>query len=317
MPAERRLRSSCWTRAATDGNAARPPPDRKALPAAPALHRVAALVPAYDCARTIAEVVRGAAAKCERVLVVDDGSSDDTAEIARAAGADGDPSRGQPRQGGRAAQRARPAARRGLHARVLGRRRRPAPRRRDGAACSPSRVPIRRRSCSVRAASPPEQEVAPIKRFGNEFANWWVSLAAGREFRDTQTGFRIYPIAATLELGVQAERYQFESEVLILAARRGVDIRTCEVAVYYPPPGERISHYDPWTDTCRIIVTVVRSWSACAAARHAGAPCTRGAAERGAQRPGRGGCGSPRGGGAAPLAISTASWSSPARRRLP
>ena len=84
-----------------------------------------------------------------------------------------------------------------------------------------------------------------------------MSLAAGRDLQDTQTGFRIYPIAATLELGVQAARYEFESEVLILAARRGVDIRTCEVAVYYPPPGERISHYDAWADTCRIIVTVV------------------------------------------------------------
>jgi hypothetical protein len=103
----------------------------------------------------------------------------------------------------------------------------------------------------------PDQEVAPIKRFGNEFANWWVSLAAGRQLQDTQTGFRVYPIAATLELGVQAARYEFESEVLILAARRGIDIRTREVAVYYPPPGERVSHYDPWADTCRIIVTVV------------------------------------------------------------
>ena len=37
----------------------------------------------------------------------------------------------------------------------------------------------------------------------------------------------------------------------------GIDIRTCEVAVHYPPPGERISHYAPWTDTCRIILTVV------------------------------------------------------------
>jgi hypothetical protein len=103
----------------------------------------------------------------------------------------------------------------------------------------------------------PQQEVAPIKRFGNGFANWWVSLAAGREYRDTQTGFRIYPIHATLELGVRAERYEFESEVLILAARRGIEVLTTDVAVYYPPPGERVSHYEPWRDTCRIIFTVV------------------------------------------------------------
>jgi len=190
------------------------------------------------------------------VLVVDDGSSDDTAESARAAGAHvvrHDANRGKGA-----------ALRSGLlhllaagftHAfSVDG----------DGQHLASEMPPLLAESRvdpsaivlgARRIAA--DQEVAPIKRFGNDFANWWVSLAAGRELRDTQTGFRIYPIQTTLELGVHAERYEFESEVLILAARRGIDIRTCEIAVYYPPPGERISHYEPWTDTYRIIVTVV------------------------------------------------------------
>lgn len=235
---------------------------RHAVPAAPeaplqlAGYRVAALVPAFDCARTIADVVRGAALHCEHVLVIDDGSSDGTAGIARAAGAE--VIRHEVNRGKGAALRSgliRLLAEGFTHAfsvdgdgqhlasemqRML-----------DASHAAPGAIVLGARRIS------PEQEVAPIKRFGNDFANWWVSLAAGREFRDTQTGFRIYPIATTLDLGVQAERYQFESEVLILAARRGIDIDTCEVAVFYPPPGERISHYDPWLDTCRIIATVV------------------------------------------------------------
>lgn len=219
-------------------------------------HRVAALVPAYDCARTIAAVVREVARKCERVLVVDDGSSDDTAAIARAAGADVICHRGNRGKGA--------ALRTGLvrlladgytHAfSVDG----------DGQHLAEEMDALLAASCEAPDAIvlgarriAPEQEVAPIKRFGNEFANWWVSLAAGIQLKDTQTGFRVYPIARTLELGVHAARYEFESEVLILAARRGIEIRTCDVAVYYPPPGERVSHYDPWADTCRIIVTVV------------------------------------------------------------
>jgi glycosyltransferase involved in cell wall biosynthesis len=219
-------------------------------------YRIAALIPAFDCARTIADVVRGASRHCEHVLVVDDGSSDETAQLARAAGAD--VIRHELNRGKGAALRSgmiRLLAQGFTHAfsvdgdgqhlasemqRML-----------DVSHATPDAIVLGARRIA------PEQEVAPIKRFGNDFANWWVSLAAGREFRDTQTGFRIYPIAATLDLGVQAERYQFESEVLILAARRRIGIETCEVAVFYPPPGERISHYDPWLDTCRIIVTVV------------------------------------------------------------
>lgn len=218
--------------------------------------RIAALIPAYDCARTITDVVRGAAERCERVLVIDDGSSDDTAALARAAGAE--VIRHELNRGKGAALRTglvRLLAEGYTHAFSV-----------DGDGqhlaeemdrlLAESRVAPGAIVLGARRIAP-DQEVAPIKRFGNEFANWWVSLAAGIELKDTQTGFRIYPIAATLELGVQAARYEFESEVLILAARRGIDIRTCEVAVYYPPPGERISHYDPWADTCRIIVTVV------------------------------------------------------------
>jgi glycosyltransferase involved in cell wall biosynthesis len=238
-----------------NGTAHAGPAPRNA-PLTQADHRVAALIPAFDCARTIADVVYGASRYCGHVLVVDDGSSDETAALARAAGAE--VIRHDVNRGKGAALRSgliRLLAEGYTHAfsvdgdgqhlasemqRML-----------DASRAAPGAIVLGARRIA------PEQEIAPIKRFGNDFANWWVSLAAGREFRDTQTGFRIYPIAATLDLGVQAERYQFESEVLILAARRGIAIETCEVAVFYPPPGERISHYDPWLDTCRIIVTVV------------------------------------------------------------
>jgi glycosyltransferase involved in cell wall biosynthesis len=227
-----------------------------AIAARAAGHRVAALVPAFDCARTIADVVRGVAGHCEHVLVIDDGSSDATAELARAAGAE--VIRHEVNRGKGAALRSgliRLLAEGFTHAFSVDgdgqHLAREMQRLIDASHATPGAIVLGARRIA------PDQEVAPIKRFGNDFANWWVSLAAGREFRDTQTGFRIYPIAATLDLGVQAERYQFESEVLILAARRGIAIETCEVAVFYPPPGERISHYDPWLDTCRIIATVV------------------------------------------------------------
>ena len=50
--------------------------------------RAAAVIPAFNEARTIAAVVDGVRASVDRVIVVDDGSTDGTAERARAAGAD-------------------------------------------------------------------------------------------------------------------------------------------------------------------------------------------------------------------------------------
>jgi glycosyltransferase involved in cell wall biosynthesis len=219
-------------------------------------HRLAALVPAYDVERTIADVVRGAARHCETVLVVDDGSRDGTAAAARAAGAavvrhDANRGKGAALRSGLV----RLLAEGFSHAFSIDG---------DGQHLADQMPPLIEESRARPAAIvlgarrvTADQEVAPIRKFGNDFANWWVSLAAGREYRDTQTGFRIYPIHATLEMGVRAERYEFESEVLILAARRGIDVVTREVTVYYPPPGERVSHYAPWADTCRIIFTVV------------------------------------------------------------
>ena len=219
-------------------------------------HRLAALVPSYDVEGTVADVVHGAAQHCEAVLVVDDGSRDGTAAAARAAGAqvvrhDGNRGKGAALRSGLV----RLLAEGYTHAfSVDG----------DGQHLADQMPLLIEESRSQPTAIilgarriDQHQAVAPIKKFGNDFANWWVSLAAGREYRDTQTGFRIYPIHATLEMGVRAERYEFESEVLILAARRGIDVVTREVAVYYPPPGERVSHYAPWADTCRIIFTVV------------------------------------------------------------
>jgi hypothetical protein len=101
------------------------------------------------------------------------------------------------------------------------------------------------------------QEVQAVKLFGNRFANRWVEIASGLALPDSQSGLRVYPLAATLRLGASAERFAFETEVLIRAARAGMAIHSVPVDVYYPPAAERISHYAPWRDTVRIIGVVL------------------------------------------------------------
>jgi len=217
--------------------------------------RVAGLIPAYDCATTIAAVVRGALAHLEQVLVVDDGSRDATSACAREAGAD--VLRFEANRGKGAALRAGMAAlaeRGATHALSMDgdgqHLAREVPTLLAAAHAHPTALIVGARRIGT-------QDVKAVKLFGNRFANRWVEIAAGIALPDSQSGLRVYPLAATLGLGASAERFAFETEVVIRAARAGISIESVPVDVYYPPPDERISHYAPWRDTLRIIGVVL------------------------------------------------------------
>ena len=64
--------------------------------------------------------------------------------------------------------------------------------------------------------------VTPMRPFGNRFANRWVEIASGLALPDTQSGFRVYPMPETLALGTAPGHFAFETEVLIRAARGGL-----------------------------------------------------------------------------------------------
>lgn len=95
-------------------------------------------------------------------------------------------------------------------------------------------------------------EGAPwTSRFGKEFSNFWIRMAGGPSVSDSQSGFRIYPLPEVLELGVHAQRYQFEIEVLVKAAWSGMEVIEAPIGVSYPPKAERISHFRPALDFWR------------------------------------------------------------------
>ena len=101
-------------------------------------------------------------------------------------------------------------------------------------------------------------EIRRINRFGNWFADRALRVIAGRPLPDTQSGFRVYPVAATLGLRTIGDRFDFETEILLRAARRGLPVIGVPVEVHYPPVGERVSHFRAGKDTLRIIRTVLR-----------------------------------------------------------
>ena len=91
--------------------------------------------------------------------------------------------------------------------------------------------------------------------FANRFSNFWFRLQTGIKLTDTQSGYRLYPLDRLGQLrGGYTAKYEFELEILVFAAWRGVKIENITVDVYYPPIGERVSHFRPLKDFFRISV---------------------------------------------------------------
>lgn len=94
----------------------------------------------------------------------------------------------------------------------------------------------------------------PVRRWANQLANWGISLATGCKTPDTQSGFRIYPASLLRILEPRSRQFAgfvFESEVIIEAVKLGFHIRSIPIAAIY---GSRLrkSHFHPIRDTLLI-----------------------------------------------------------------
>lgn len=100
-----------------------------------------------------------------------------------------------------------------------------------------------------------DPERIPRERYlANRFANFWIAWAAGQPIADSQSGFRLYPAAQLREFGRRTEPapgFVFESEILIEAGRRGAHLTDVPVAAIYPEPA-RSSYFRPVLDIARI-----------------------------------------------------------------
>lgn len=99
------------------------------------------------------------------------------------------------------------------------------------------------------------QENMPGKNtFANKFSNFWFYVETGLKGPDTQSGYRLYPLHRMGNMHFWCTKYEFEIEVLVRSAWKGVKIDWAPVKVYYPPAEERISHFRPFRDFSRISV---------------------------------------------------------------
>ena len=84
--------------------------------------------------------------------------------------------------------------------------------------------------------------------FANRLSNFWYRVETGVKLPDTQSGYRLYPLKPIRELNIRSDRYAYELEILVRASWKNIPVIPVPVKVYYPPAGERVSHFDPVSD---------------------------------------------------------------------
>lgn len=99
-----------------------------------------------------------------------------------------------------------------------------------------------------------EKNMPKGNTFANKFSNFWFRLQTGVNLADTQSGYRLYPIFKLRGLRFITSRYEAELELLVLSAWAGVEIVSMPVRVYYPPCEERVTHFRPIYDFVRISI---------------------------------------------------------------
>ncbi len=215
--------------------------------------RIGAVIPARNAAGTIAAVVRGLRDTLPdvTVLVVDDGSSDETAARAREAGAQ--VLRHAVNQGKGAALQTGfdEAVRHGMEA-VLALdadgQHDPAWAPRLLAGLSGVDMVVGSRLLS-RAGMP------WLRRVTNDVTSWWVSRLARTTIEDSQSGYRAIRATVLRRIRPVARRFDYESEFLVAAARAGFRIGAVPIPTLYNAPE---SHIRPVHDTVRFVGFVLR-----------------------------------------------------------
>jgi glycosyltransferase involved in cell wall biosynthesis len=218
--------------------------------------RFAVIIPALNAATTLDSVVRAARRHQDPVLVVDDGSSDATSAVAKAAGAEvlrHDVNRGK---GGALKTGFQWALANGFDGVIT--------LDADGQHL-PGEIP---KFIQARAESGADLIIGgrahlfhgmlPRRRMANRFSAWAIAVASGTAVSDSQSGFRFYSKKLIGAVPLRANGFDMESEVIVRAGRSGFRILTIPIGLGFVN-GISTSHYRPVKDTLRIAWTVTKT----------------------------------------------------------
>lgn len=214
---------------------------------------VCVVIPTYNNAGTILDVVRRSLEQCDDVIVVCDGCTDSTVELLSSLSGNIDILEFKTNRGKGAALREgfRHARQRGFaYAITLDADGQHFPE--DIPAMLQANIDNPGALIVGERTNLDKAKRSRGSRFANRFGNFWFALQTGHRLSDTQTGYRLYPLKKLPPLGLLTSRYEAELELLVFASWAGVRLVRENVNVYYPPREERVSHFRPTRDFARI-----------------------------------------------------------------
>lgn len=87
---------------------------------------------------------------------------------------------------------------------------------------------------------------------GNKFSNFWYLVVTGRQLTDTQSGYRLYPLHIVNPIKLYTNKFEYEIEIIVKASWRGVDVKNIPIKVFYEE--NRVTHFRPFWDISRIVM---------------------------------------------------------------
>lgn len=220
-------------------------------------NEVCAVIPTYQNAKTLLQVVADVHRVVNTVFVVDDGSNDGTAALLDKATGNERPEKvlTHPKNCGKGA-----ALKTGLtYARQQGFRYAvtvdaDGQHRADDIPALLKAVEEEPDALAIGSRGLQHENMPAKSTFANRFSNFWFALQTLQRLPDTQSGLRVYPLRHLHGLRWMSARYEAELTLLVFSAWAGVKLLPVPVSVYYPPRDQRVTHFRPGRDFTRISV---------------------------------------------------------------
>jgi glycosyltransferase involved in cell wall biosynthesis len=217
-------------------------------------YRVAVLVPCYNEAVAVAQVVRDFAAALPQatIFVYDNNSTDDTVSVARSAGAE---VFRETRQGkGFVVRRMFTDIEADIYVLVDG----------DATYYAPSAPRMIARliedRCDMVVGIRVDQAVAAYRaghRTGNRLLTGFVANVFGRSFTDMLSGYRVFSRRFVKSFPLLSAGFEIETELTIHALELGLAVAEIETPYYARPEGSE-SKLSTWSDGFRILWTIIQ-----------------------------------------------------------